>query len=375
MTHDELAQRLAGQVTHPASRWRPIVAAMPRHNFVPAWWEHDGVKAWHRRDATTSPQAPYKDRTLITQAGTSHADLAAPGDTAEGPATSSSTKPSLVVAMYQHAMIQDHLDVLDIGTGTGYGCALLTARLGNQHVTSIDVDPYLVVAATGRLDDIGLNPALKMADATAPLDGQWDRVVSMTSVAPIPASWLAALNPGGRIVTTITGTGLLITADRTPDGGATGRAEWYRAGFMPSRTGPGYPPPLMDAHPEAHDAEGDTSNGRYPVVNVANAWELRSMLGITLPGTETHYEEHDGQRTAWLIHPDGSWARATAQGDDPPRIHQAGPRRLWEHLDRLRTQWLSQGGLTAYGSDITITPDGTITFTWGKWNATIPATT
>jgi protein-L-isoaspartate O-methyltransferase len=348
---------------------------MPRHKFVPAWWEHDGVTAWQRRDADTTPEAPYEDRTLITQAGTSHADHAAPGDKAEGPPTSSATKPSLTVNMYRHAMITDHLDVLDIGTGTGYGAALLTARLGNQHVTSMDVDPYLVVAATGRLDDIGLSPALRIADATAPLDGQWDRIISTMSVAPVPASWLTALSPGGRIVTTIAGTGLLITADRTPDGSATGKAEWYRAGFMASRTGTGYPPPLMDQHPEARHADGDQiSYGRYPVVNVASAWELRSMLGITLPGTESHYEAHDGQRTAWLIHPDGSWARAAARGDEPPQISQAGPRRLWDHLDSLRTQWLSQGGLTAYGSDITITPDGSITFTWGKWHATIPAT-
>lgn len=33
----------------------------------------------------------------------------------------------------------------------------------------------------------------------------------------MPASWLAALRPGGRLVTTIAGTGLLVTADRFPE--------------------------------------------------------------------------------------------------------------------------------------------------------------
>ena len=96
------------------------------------------------------------------------------------------------------------------------------------------------------------------------------------------------------------------------------------------------------------------------------------MLGITAPGTQDHYEEHGDQRTAWLLHPDGSWARATATGDHPPVIHQAGPRRLWDHLDSLRDEWLRNGTLPAYGAAVIITPDGAITFRRGKWKATIP---
>ncbi|MEU9093196.1 hypothetical protein [Streptomyces sp. NPDC048428] len=33
--------------------------------------------------------------------------------------------------------------------------------------------------------------------------------------------------------------------------------------------------------------------GRYPVVDVANSWELRSMLELTVPGVELAYEELD----------------------------------------------------------------------------------
>jgi protein-L-isoaspartate O-methyltransferase len=60
------------------------------------------------------------------------------------------------------------------------------------------------------------------------------------AVRPIPPGWLAALRPGGRLVTTITGTSLIITAGKTPDGGASGRTEWDRAGFMHTRSGPDY---------------------------------------------------------------------------------------------------------------------------------------
>jgi hypothetical protein len=143
---------------------------------------------------------------------------------------------------------------------------------------------------------------------------------------------------------------------------------------MEARTSPDYPPALLDTLPGARDGDGDgITAGKYPVIDVGSARELLSMLGVTIPGTDTHYEEHDGQRTAWLLHPDGSWARATATGHQPPRIRQAGPRRLWDHLDNLRDQWLRDGSLPAYGATVIITPDGSITFQRGTWEATIPA--
>ncbi|MER6187844.1 hypothetical protein [Streptomyces sp. NPDC001652] len=37
-----------------------------------------------------------------------------------------------------------------------------------------------------------------------------------------PTSWLTALSPVGRLVTTLAGTSLLVTADKVEDGGAVG---------------------------------------------------------------------------------------------------------------------------------------------------------
>ena len=209
----------------------------------------------------------------------------------------------------------------------------------------IDVDEYLTKAAAERLDSIGLHPQVTACDATGPLPGTYDRIVSTVAVRPIPASWLSALRPGGRLVTTITGTSLIITADKTPGGGAAGRTEWDRAGFMHTRAGPGYPADALSQFTNIRDARGDQiTSGRYPVVNVNQAWDLYSMLGITAPGIQHHYEEtEEGKRTAWMIHPDGSWARATATADQAPVIHQAGPRRLWTLLDELRRDWLKDG--------------------------------
>src|ERR1700749_3143234 len=100
--------------------------------------------------------------------------------------------------MLDHAQVYDGADVLDVATGSGYSAALLAHSLGSSHVTSIDVNPYLTEVAENRLDDLELAPEIITGDATGPLPGEYDRIVSMTSVRPVPASWLKALRPGGR---------------------------------------------------------------------------------------------------------------------------------------------------------------------------------
>lgn len=155
------AVRLAAEVTHASSRWRPVVMHVPRHVFVPRWWDWSSAgtgpwrDTWELRDSeadrTMWLDVAYRDRSLITQVGEQHADHAGPDDRPAGRPTSSATMPGLLVQLYRHAMIGDGMDVLDVGTGSGYGTALLTRRLGDPHVTSVDVDPYLVKAARERL--------------------------------------------------------------------------------------------------------------------------------------------------------------------------------------------------------------------------------
>ncbi|MFD8565171.1 hypothetical protein ACFV1N_48580 [Streptosporangium canum] len=251
--------------------------------------------------------------------------------------------------------------------------ALLAHRVGDDRVTSIDVDPYLVEAAAGRLESIDLRPNVLAVDATGPVPGEYDRIVSMVSVRPIPASWLTALRPGGRLVTVIANTSLILTAAKTDDGGAEGQIEWDRAMFMPTRSGGAYPPGARELFDTVWDAEGDeVTQGRYPVLNVSYNWELPAMLEVVCPGIEHHYEEDDdGWRTARMVHADGSWARATAQADGSPVIHQGGPRRLWDVLDEVRDYWLQHGELPLHGAHVHITAEGVIRLQRGRWKATI----
>ncbi|MDX3248617.1 protein-L-isoaspartate(D-aspartate) O-methyltransferase [Streptomyces sp. ME18-1-4] len=370
------ARRLADDAVRPESRWHSALAGTPRHLFVPRWWGHadDGSGGWVLRDGPADTGAwlksAYADTTLVTRVGTLHADEA-DQHTAQGRPTSSSTLPTLVVTMYRHAFLRDDSRTLVV-TGSGYGTALACARLRDRYVTSVDVDPHVVRTAGERLDTIGLHPTLAVCDITGELPGRFDRIVSTVAVESVPASWLRALNPGGRLVTTLAGTGLLVTADKTDDGGATGRVEWDRAAFMVARHGADYPPQREEMLERIRSREGDAvSRSPYPVVDVRNGWELWSTFAVHHPRVEHWYEETDGHRTAWMAHPDGSWARATGTGTEPAEVHQGGPLRLWDELDRIRRWWLADGYLNTYGARVTVTLAGVTTLARGGWAATL----
>ncbi|GGS81518.1 methyltransferase domain-containing protein [Streptomyces griseoviridis] len=366
----ELADRVAGR----GSRWHEPVARTPRHVFVPAWWEPEDGQ-WALRRPTSDLgwyTAAYGDRSLITRVGPLHADAADHHDRPMGRPTSSATLPSLTVQMLRHARINDGDTLLDVGTGSGYGTALACRRLGDTAVTSVDVDLYLVDAARQRLASIGLAPRLAAVDATGPLpatEGQFDRIMATVSVRSVPSAWLTALRVGGRLVTTIAGTSLILTAEKQEDGGAVGRVEWDRAGFMQARTGDDYPPEVIEVLAAAHYAEGDeVTTSPYPVLDVGQAWDVDSMLGVLAPGVEHSYEETGDRRTAVLAHADGSWARATGTGTEPPIVHQAGPRRLWSILDEIRSHWLQHGELPVRGARVRILPDGRTRLSRGGWH-------
>ncbi|GAA2460947.1 methyltransferase domain-containing protein [Streptomyces pulveraceus] len=374
------AERLADQVTDPDSRWLSTVTHVPRHELVPRWWERDADgSGWALHDGSSDPvawmRAAYSDRSLITRVGTLHADHARIGDRAHGRPTSSATMPSLVVRMLRHGRLGDGLSVLDLGTGSGGLTAYAARRIGDQHVTSLDVDPHLTRAAGDRLAQLGIFPHFVTADATHHVPGTYERIVSTVGLPAGPGlrPVLAALAPGGRIATTLGRTCLIVTGWKQINGDVVGRVESDMAGFMVTRSGDDYPPELTELLTAARSAEGEeVSAGRYPVVDVANAWELRSMLEIAVPGVEVAYEEVDDQtRTACLVHPDGSWARASAEWTDPPEVHQSGPQKLWTALERIRNRLNVEGSLPLLGAQVRITPDGVCRFSRGGWSASL----
>jgi protein-L-isoaspartate O-methyltransferase len=379
MNWQPYASRLADAVTDQEPDWRQAFAETPRHLLIPHWFANVGYPAgdsgWRLRhgppDEGAWLRAAYSDQTLVTRVGPLHADHAGPDDEPAGNLTSSSTYPSLVMRMFRHLGVEDDSAVLDVGTGSGYSCALLTRRLGEGQVTSIDVDPYLVKAAAGRLDAMGMHPEVINCDARDPLPGSYDRLVSMVSVRPFPASWLAALKPGGRLVAVIAGTSVIVVARKTADGYARGRLARDVAMFMSTRSGADYPPRLSELLDATRDSEGDVvSQSAYPVAN--GSWVVQSMLELIAPGIQHHYQQDgDGRRTVRLVHDDGSWARATAMFTDSPVVHQGGPRRLWDLFEEVRHHWLAHGVFPLHEAEVTVAPDGTCQLERGSWRLTV----
>ncbi|WP_369265215.1 methyltransferase domain-containing protein [Streptomyces sp. R35] len=377
MDWEEHAARLADEVTDRVSRWREPVAAVPRHELVPRWWQQVAGE-WVLRDGPCDLEAwlaaAYCDTSLVTSIGALHADHALGDEKPTGLPTSSATLPSLVVRFLRHARLTQGLDLLDLGTGAGGLAAYAAQRLGSRHVTSVDVDPYLTDAAAGRLARMGLYPQFFAMDATRAIPGTYDRIIATVALEPgrglVPV--LRALRPGGRLVTTLANTSLILTAWKAENGGAVGQVERDWAGFMKTRHSTDYTPGPDALLAHARQAEGDeVTAGRYPVLDVSAAWELRSMLEVTTPGVELHYEENGRRRTACLVHTDGSWARATAEWLAPPEVHQGGPRRLWNELERIRNRLNAEGQLPLYGSRLEITPDGVCHLSRGKWTASL----
>ncbi|WP_406737590.1 methyltransferase domain-containing protein [Streptomyces sp. NBC_00853] len=376
------AAQLADSVTDPDSRWLAPVAHTPRHELVPRWWEYDTREGlWVLRDGPTDPDAwmrtAYTDASVVTRVGPVHADHGNPGDTSDGVATSSSTHPSLVVRMLRHARVGTGLDFLDLGTGAGGLAAYAARRLGSQHVTSIDVDPYLTSAAAERLAGMNLYPTFHAVDASAEIPGQYDRIACTVAMSPGEAlrPLLGALREGGRLATTLAGTSLILTGWKNSKGVLVGQIERDWAEFMLTRSGEDYPPDSPGLFHTAEQEGGEAvSVGRYPVLDVANAWEVRSMLEVTAPGIRSRYTERERRRTTLLVHADGSWARAIGEWTDPPTVHQGGPRRLWDILERIRTRLNTEGGLPLYGARAHVTADGVIHLTRGGWRGSMGAT-
>ncbi|WP_436774442.1 methyltransferase domain-containing protein [Yinghuangia sp. YIM S09857] len=205
------AERLAAELAaagHLRPDWADAWRAVDRAAFVPArvWVaDPDGYRRFDRGDDPDRWRAlVHSDTVLVTQVE---------GGTAEPEVsswpTSSAMMPRMVAGMLAALDVADSHRVLEIGTGVGIGAALLSARLGDGSVTSIEVDPVVAAGARRSLDRAGWRPYLAVGDGMAgvPERAPFDRVLSTCSVRTVPWPWIAQTRPGGRVLTPW-GTGL-----------------------------------------------------------------------------------------------------------------------------------------------------------------------
>ncbi|MGH3915387.1 MAG: methyltransferase domain-containing protein, partial [Pseudonocardiaceae bacterium] len=187
---DELVA--AGKLISP--EWQAAVLAVPRHEFVPEFYERGSDPTqWKLVSASSSETREHwwnqvwANTSLVTQLGDSgrwgHQTVTAP--------TSSSSAPSLMTRMLEALDIRDGHRVLEIGTGTGYNAALMSHRFGAENIFSVEVDTGLVNSARSRLAALGYHPTLAAVDGVAglPEHAPYDRIMATCAVSRVPWSW------------------------------------------------------------------------------------------------------------------------------------------------------------------------------------------
>ncbi|WP_019855121.1 methyltransferase domain-containing protein [Actinopolyspora mortivallis] len=333
---DDLETR--GDLTDPA--WKTAVAAVPRHVLVPEAHQQDSTGTWHHltTDSAEGLDLAYSPTTLVTQLTdrSTHRE-----------STSSGTKPDLIVRMLETLDIHDGHRVLAIGTGTGYTTALLSHRLGDRNVCSVDIDPELVEAARTRLASLGYHPTLAARDGADGLAeyAPYERIIATCSVPRVPWTWAEQLAPGGAVLVNVKPTvhaGNLVLLHRHPDrleGRFTDR--WVAFMTMRHHTHNQEPPaPRSTTEPRTRS----TTTPPSPWWDNRVVWLLAQVHG--LPDGVTvgmRLDPHTRQpAAATMTAPDGSTAEVSLTDSTAGRydVTETGPTPLWEPVEQAHHTWL-----------------------------------
>ena len=331
--------------------WREVIASVPRAAFLPEVIETPSGTVSRREEPVAWLAAVYDDLPLITQVN----DGRETGEGAYRLPTSSSSAPSLMLQMLGLLDVRDGHHVLELGTGTGYHAAWLACRLGDDRVTSVEVDPTLAEAATKNLAAAGFRAGVVCGDGDAGwADGTpYDRVVATYAVPSVPYAWVEqSVTSGGRIVTPWGGSffpysfaTLEVRRRRADPPVAHGRFSGFPA-FMRSRNSRPARGFLADfLH---HRGEEETTGTQLCPRRLAGDADALFWVGLEL--SDAWYllveaEDDSGEATLWVLADDrSSWAAVDFVPDrETCEVGQYGPRRLWDEVEAAHRSWARLG--------------------------------
>ncbi|MEA2617825.1 MAG: hypothetical protein QOE72_3608 [Chloroflexota bacterium] len=364
----ELVAQLEAGYAIPSAEWAEIVGRVPRHRFLPRWYDWQGEE--EPREYVGSDDVERWLRKV-------YADEVVPIDPRDEH-RSSSSQPSMMLAFLSALDPATGHTVLEIGTGSGYNAALLCERVGSRNVTTIDIEPELVTNAADRLTQCGYTPTVAVADGAQgyPAKAPYDRIIATCSVPRIPAAWIDQLKPGGVLVTPLAGGCFeygLVRLTKQPHGGAEGRLRFEGASFMRLRQ-PGRPSaPVSEAVQVLAEAPGDgaTRPCSLPTALAHRStatWGLMFMIGAAVqevtwlwrgpsPDWGEYDREHRRQVPAIVSSLDRSWARVSRGEDGQLTVTEGGPRRLWDIVEECRALFLDQGEPMHARYGMTVTGD------------------
>ncbi|MEV0252960.1 methyltransferase domain-containing protein [Streptomyces sp. NPDC050732] len=285
--------------------WRESFRAVPRHLFVPYYYL--GVVGGYERLWGEDPDDRRRTRWLRG----AYADAPLATRVRDGELVSSSSQPSLMAKMLVELDVREGDSVLEIGAGTGYNAALLAHRLGDDHVTTVDLDPEITESARRHLTAAGYRPAVVTGDGAAgcPERAPYDRIIATCTMSSVPGDWLAQCRPGARILAPLA-TGLVALTVRDTEH-AEGRFLHTPAYFVPLRGGGARAPqeqhigglPRKALQNELFRFLLELTAGSLDPHEALALWQregrpVRERFGITVSGA---YE------WAWLDDPEGPY--------------------------------------------------------------------
>ncbi len=352
-----------------SSDWMPSFSAVDRAAFLPdLMWPYDlSTRTSACVDKRADPVAWYAAADSNVPIVTQWDDGTHLGPGPGKLSTSSSSMPSTVFSLLQDLEVDAGMRVLDVGTGTGETAALLSHRLGERNVTSIDVDAVVAATARDRLLKLGLRPEVITGDGfkgyadAAP----YDRILATVGLRQLPMEWIEQTRRGG-VIQVPWGTPytngdavvrLLVNGEEAT-GPFTRLVEFMK---LRAQRGPAVRPadylsagPLEDADQTIVAlAEEDFLTGQFTT--------LPFVLSLRVPHCRQAVAERRGRdRPVWFYSlTDTSWACVMFRdGQDHARVWQSGSRRLWDEVREAYDWWKERGSPDVTRFGLTISASG-----------------
>jgi protein-L-isoaspartate(D-aspartate) O-methyltransferase len=114
------------------------------------------------------------------------------------------TEPMVLARLLQTAAIEAEDTVLEIGTATGYGAAVLSRLAGK--VVALESDPSLVKTATATLSELGVKNVVVVEGPLAqgyPKHAPYNAIIFSGGVEYVPQAVVDQLAEGGRLLAVV----------------------------------------------------------------------------------------------------------------------------------------------------------------------------